>query len=62
MLYFKACPRCHGDLHVTSDMYGSYKQCLQCGHMIDLDQETEKVTGSKTVNKASARERSSEAA
>ena len=36
---FKACPRCGGDLHLESDMYGAYAQCLQCGYMGDQQQE-----------------------
>jgi len=31
MLYFKACPKCLGDMHLTEDMYGAYKECMQCG-------------------------------
>ena len=31
MLELKACPRCKGDMHTNRDMYGSYKECLQCG-------------------------------
>ena len=36
MLYLKACPRCKGDMHPNRDMYGSYRECLQCGHMTDV--------------------------
>ena len=36
VMYLKACPRCEGDMHSNRDMYGSYKECLQCGHMVDL--------------------------
>lgn len=36
MLYFKACPRCRGDMHINRDIYGNYKECLQCGFMLDL--------------------------
>ena len=36
MLELKACPRCKGDLHTNRDMYGSYKQCIQCGYMNDI--------------------------
>ena len=35
MLYLKACPRCQGDLHTNRDIYGSYRECLQCGYMVD---------------------------
>ena len=36
MLELKACVRCRGDMHLTGDLYGEYKQCLQCGHVVDL--------------------------
>lgn len=29
--YFKACPRCKGDLYKDSDMYGVFVTCIQCG-------------------------------
>jgi hypothetical protein len=35
MIWFKACPRCKvGDLTLTEDVYGKYKQCFQCGHLV----------------------------
>ena len=39
MVYFKACPRCHGDMHENRDIYGEYKECLNCGHMIDIEKK-----------------------
>ncbi len=36
MLLFKACPRCEGDMHVSGDIYGDYKECLMCGLMVDI--------------------------
>ena len=36
MLFFKSCPRCKGDIHVNQDIYGRYKECLQCGFMEDV--------------------------
>ena len=38
MLYLKSCPRCQGDMHMNRDLYGTYKECLQCGHMVDIVQ------------------------
>lgn len=35
MIYFKACPRCRGDVKPLGDQYGSYLSCLQCGYMLD---------------------------
>ena len=40
MFFFKACPKCHGDLYLDSDGYGTFLECLQCGLLRDLvDQE-----------------------
>lgn len=39
MVLFKACPRCHGDMHTNRDMYGEYKECLQCGYMVDIQKQ-----------------------
>ena len=36
LVYLKACPRCNGDLHVSRDMDGTYRECLQCGYMRDI--------------------------
>lgn len=41
MMLFKACQRCAGDLRETSDIYGRYMQCIQCGNVMDIP--TEKV-------------------
>ena len=48
MLYFKACPRCKGDVHRDRDVYGEYLKCLQCGHMVDLI----KIQGQLTMHAA----------
>ena len=37
MLNLKGCPRCQGDLITNRDMYGEYKECLQCGYMLDVE-------------------------
>ena len=34
MFWFKSCPRCHGDLYDSSDFYGRYIDCLQCGRYL----------------------------
>ena len=36
MIFFKSCPKCGGDMHINSDIYGHYKQCLNCGMMKDI--------------------------
>jgi hypothetical protein len=38
----RACPRCVGDLHTNRDMYGTYKECLQCGYMLDINKVPDK--------------------
>ena len=38
MLNLKGCPRCKGDLHMNRDIYGTYKECLQCGYMADVQE------------------------
>ena len=38
ILSLKSCPRCKGDMQSNRDMYGSYVECLQCGHMQDIEQ------------------------
>ena len=35
MIYFKACPRCKGDMVVDKDQHGHYMECLQCGYETD---------------------------
>ena len=32
----KECSRCGGDMFIASDLYGWYKQCLQCSYRQDL--------------------------
>ena len=36
MMLLRACPRCHGDLSLDSDIYGKYLSCLQCGFVRDV--------------------------
>jgi len=36
MLHRRACPRCHGDMCDERDKHGDYKECLHCGHIIEL--------------------------
>ena len=37
VLHLKTCPRCGGDVHSSRDVYGPYRECLQCGYMVDLE-------------------------
>ena len=36
MVGFRACPRCHGDVHDKRDKYGEYVECIQCGYVLDV--------------------------
>ncbi len=39
MMWFKSCPRCNGDLHEDSDVYGRYIACLSCGYYLTVVDE-----------------------
>ncbi len=43
MILFKACDRCGGDIHGTSDQYGPYYKCLQCGYTAEQLEEPQLV-------------------
>jgi len=36
MVKFKSCSRCKGDMYLNADIYGTYSECLMCGHMVNL--------------------------
>ncbi|MFQ6027112.1 MAG: hypothetical protein ACE5Q6_06450 [Dehalococcoidia bacterium] len=36
MFYFKACPKCSGDLYLDKDQYGTFVECVQCGLVRDV--------------------------
>ena len=48
MMWFKACPRCSGDLYSEKDTYGPYLACLQCGHDLTVAEEA-RVTSSMAM-------------
>ncbi len=54
MIYFKACPRCRGDMTLGKDFYGCYLECLQCGYEEEVHEVTE---GAKTSPEAKDRVR-----
>ncbi len=31
----RSCPRCRGYMQNNRDIYGEYRECLQCGYMED---------------------------
>ena len=39
MIHFKSCERCKGDVAQTSDWYGEYLQCMQCGCAMDVTRD-----------------------
>jgi len=39
VFWLKSCLRCHGDLSGTTDNYGSFIYCLQCGHYLTEAEE-----------------------
>lgn len=38
-MLLRACVRCGGDMQVEADMYGSYRKCVQCGHLVDTEMD-----------------------
>ena len=60
MMYFKQCPKCHGDLYLREDLHGQYVSCIQCGYLRDLPKkvaqpsvrETFVIDAPKTVKKS----------
>ncbi len=49
MIYFKGCPKCHGDLLVREDVHGQYVSCIQCGYLRDLPVEAAQATAWETL-------------
>ena len=41
MFWFKACPKCHGDLYMETDVYGSYIACLQCSRYLTNEEDAQ---------------------
>ena len=41
MFWLESCPRCHGDLSGSIDNYGSFVNCMQCGHYLSDAEESE---------------------
>ena len=52
MMLLRACPRCGGDLQITEDLYGSFHQCMQCGHIEDQPAERLNVSVKRAAAKA----------
>lgn len=42
MIWAKSCPKCgKGDLMLERDLYGWYRQCVQCGYLQDMAGESQ---------------------
>ena len=54
MLELKGCPRCRGDLKTSGDIYGTYRECLQCGYMVDVEKPNALLAASAYRNKEKA--------
>ena len=39
IVFLGECVRCSGDLCRSRDFYGEYIQCLQCGYVIDVEDD-----------------------
>lgn len=39
MIFFRSCPKCRGDIQLTQDVYGTFKECIQCGFILELEEE-----------------------
>ncbi len=52
MIEFKACFRCKGDVKINQDIYGPYRQCLQCGRMQDVQVVADKREAVGSKNRA----------
>ena len=38
-IVFRSCQRCRGDVYASSDMFGAYLECLQCGWIKDISND-----------------------
>jgi len=43
MVYYRSCPKCRGDMHSREDVYGNFRECLQCGLIQDLKELANKL-------------------
>ncbi len=41
--FFKACPKCRGDMYLDEDVYGAYGKCLQCGRIFEARSQQQKM-------------------
>ena len=38
MVFYRSCPKCRGDMHIRKDVYGDFRECIQCGLLQDLSE------------------------
>ena len=43
MVYYRSCPKCRGDMHSREDVYGNFRECVQCGLIQDLKELANKM-------------------
>lgn len=55
MIYFRACRRCTGDIHMSRDTFGAYFKCLQCGFSRDIPTPQERAEIAETVARLAPR-------
>ncbi|MBI2847047.1 MAG: hypothetical protein HYX82_04110 [Chloroflexi bacterium] len=53
VMWLKACPKCKGDMFIDHDAYGYFKECLQCGYLVDINIDEEASIRPELVEKAS---------
>lgn len=55
--YFKACPKCRGDMYLDQDPYGVFAKCLQCGRIYESNHGQSKLenSGSQSGSKVAAK-------
>ena len=41
MYYLKGCPKFHGDVYKSTDIYGPYTSCMQCSHYLTEVEEVQ---------------------
>ena len=55
MLQLKSCPKCSGDLAVDRDIYGWFRQCIQCSYIQDISEAAVKQIAARVKNRTKAR-------
>ena len=49
MVFYKSCLKCRGDMHIRKDVYGDFRECIQCGLLQDIyEHPTSQLVSSST--------------